>query len=318
VAPYKFLDKVICQWRRKEYSTRLQCGLDPIASSYPGCFPLTGSRSRDLQEEHGRGIRGEASRDEKENETTERLNSRYNFQTVADVIYHNDFHEGDPEATPVQIQMDEVNWDPPDDKDWDTWILEQSNRMKEDDELYHRLRNNDYGGKHSEELHEKYRRLIQGDDLEWYNYWPMVGVRTEYYYRYSGSQTIPPCYGTFVEESREGTNHWRVMKDPIRIQTRQLDELKRLIADRIAPTGDPVSPCQPDTAAKVTRDDVTNEIIDVVAARPLMNLSSTHFSTFCECKDWESKWPEDRAWCRTVDINERFYTTPYNYDQDGF
>jgi hypothetical protein len=108
------------------------------------------------------------------------------------------------------------------------------------------------------------------------------------------------------------------MKDPIRIHPRQLEELKRLVGERIAPPDDPVRSCEADTAAQVDRDDVTDEVVDVNTARPLMDWTFLHFATFCECKDWESKWPEDRAWCRTQDINERFYSTPYNYEHEGF
>jgi hypothetical protein len=103
------------------------------------------------------------------------------------------------------------------------------------------------------------------------------------------------------------------MKDPIRIHPRQLQELKRLIGERIAPKGSQVNECKPDTAAKVKRDSETGEIVDVEAARPLQEFNSNHFETFCECKDWESKWPEDRHWCLVEDVNERFYEKPYNF-----
>lgn len=90
-------------------------------------------------------------------------------------------------------------------------------------------------------------------------------------------------------------------------------ELERLIRERIAPINDAVNPCQPDTAAKVSEDGRVN------TARPLMYTNATaHVKTFCECKDWESKWPEDREWCRIRDINERFYDKPYNFDTDGW
>lgn len=43
----------------------------------------------------------------------------------------------------------------------------------------------------------------------WHNYFALEDVKTEYYYRYSGTQTIPPCYGTFYEgDNRRQTNHW--------------------------------------------------------------------------------------------------------------
>jgi hypothetical protein len=128
-----------------------------------------------------------------------------------------------------------------------------------------------------------------------------------------GTATIPPCYGSDTRASKRGVNHWRVLKDPIRIQSTQLKELERLIRDRIAPPDDPVMPCQPDTAAEVSDDGRVN------IARPLMSTyEEAHDPTFCECKDWVSKWPEDQAWCETEDLEERLYLTPYNFESDGF
>jgi hypothetical protein len=103
------------------------------------------------------------------------------------------------------------------------------------------------------------------------------------------------------------------MKDPIRIHPRQLQELKRLMGERISPKGSVVKECEVDTAAKVTKDPETNQIIDIEAARPVQEWNNVHFETFCECKDWASKWPEDRHWCLVDDISERFYDKPYNF-----
>mmetsp|Transcript_25784 Transcript_25784/g.28947 ORF Transcript_25784/g.28947 Transcript_25784/m.28947 type:complete len:581 (+) Transcript_25784:49-1791(+) len=310
--PYAFLDKIICQWRRKEYEVRKECGLDLVESTYPGCFPLKRDRERNRNRNRNRkrNIRRTSSTTQEESQS----NTATNFLTAQDVILYNDRHKNNPNHTNVKIRMEESNWAPTEDKDWDTWIGEQSKKMSEEEDLYHRMRNMDHGGNHTEELHRQFRTLFQYEELEWFNYWPMLGVRTEYYFRYSGSQTIPPCYGNFVDESRVGTNHWRIMKDPIRIHTRQLQELRRLTAERIAPIDSVVNACQPDTAAKVKKDAMDpSKIIDVNNARPLMSWTKPHFKTFCECKDWESKWPEDRNWCNIEDINERFYGKPYNF-----
>mmetsp|Transcript_3904 Transcript_3904/g.6921 ORF Transcript_3904/g.6921 Transcript_3904/m.6921 type:complete len:439 (-) Transcript_3904:46-1362(-) len=311
--PYRFLDKVICQWRRKEYETRLQCGLDPIDSTYPGCFPL--KRQRDRRRHLKRKTNVDDSPTSQESGAFEGTfaNKKPKFRTFADVIYHNEMNRDNPHHRPVEIEIDDENFDEADEKDWDAWIAQQSQRMKQEDELYHKLKNNDYGGKHTDDMHEKYRNLIMGDENEWFNYWPMIGVRTEYYYRYQGTSTTPPCYGADQFGTRRGVNHWRVLKDPIRIHPRQLFELERLIRERIAPPDDPVNPCQPDTAADVDSNGKVN------TARPLMYHSPrAHAKTFCECKDWESKWPEDRAWCEMQDINERFYEQPYNFESDGW
>jgi len=299
-APYPFLDKVICQWRRKEYEVRSECDLEPIQSTYPGCFPLPRrGRKRNLRFD---------------NRQTKNGGNTTNFQTAHDVIHHNHRHRKNPNHTNVRLHMEDHNWGSAEEKDWNAWIEEQSKKMEDDEELYHRMREMDHGGNHTEELHAQFRNLVQYDELEWHNYWPMIGVRTEYYFRYSGSQTIPPCYGNFVVEAKNGTNHWRVMKDPIRIHPRQLQELRRLTAERIAPVNSTVNACRPDTAAKITRDtEDSSKILDVNNARPLQSWKTPHFKTFCECKDWPSKWPEDRKWCEIEDINERFYEKPYNY-----
>ena len=347
---------MICQWRRKEYDVRKACGLEPVVqNNYPGCFPLTRNKKKKKKRQR-RNLRTDKEPEQEEEEEEEleleqnqqrssRKSKRKdtNFlQTVHDVILYNDQHRNNPNHTTVKIRMDESNFEPAEDKNWEAWILEQSQQMNTDEELYHAMRHKYHGGNHTEELHQQYRQLFQGEELAWFNYWPMLGVRTEYYFRYSGSQTIPPCYGNRMDDSREGTNHWRVMKDPIRIHTRQLHELQRLTAERIAPIDSDINACQPDTAAHVTRE--TNEnsndnddgdvsgsssssstarnsdggsspgkILTVNNARPLQAWASAHFKTFCECKDWESKFPEDRNWCKIQDLEERFYDKPYNF-----
>lgn len=301
-APFAPLDRVICEWRKKEYEVRTECGLQPIQSTYPGCFPLQ-------RRERGRNLR------HNDKPQTEKASSTTKFQTVHDVILHNDKYKYSTGNNEAKLHMEEDNWAPAEEKDWSAWIAEQSQRMNENEAAYHKMREMEHGGNHTEELHEQFRNLVQYEELEFHNYWPLIGCRTEYYYRYSGTQTIPPCYGNFVSESRNGTNHWRVMKDPLRIHPRQLVELQRLTAERIAPFNSTVNACQPDTAADITRDTVDpTKVLDVNNARPLQTWKSTHFKTFCECKDWPSKWPEDQKWCEIEDITERFYRTPYNFD----
>jgi len=314
-APYRYLDKVICQWRRKEYDVRKECNLPLVAPAYPGCFPINKSR-RNLRRHGG-----------KNSDATDKysVDSKFKphpkgFRTVHDVLLYNDYHKNNPNHTDVRIHMEDSNWDSADDTiDWDDFVANQSKNMNEEEQLYQQMmamENGDNNNSYNITPHEEYRRkLLNYDEIPWFNYWPMLGVRTEYYFRYSGTQTIPPCYGDFDGSSRKGTNHWRVMKDPIRIHPRQLLELRRLIAERIAPSGDPVMACAPDTAAKVTRDpDDPDKYLEVNTARPLQSWDRVHYKTFCECKDWDSKWPEDRKWCKIEDMNERFYDKKYNFD----
>jgi hypothetical protein len=180
--PYKFLDKVICQWRRKEYETRLQCGLDPIDGTYPGCFPLT---RRDLKQRKQTDSKNPQQDDKQtdsnnpQQDENSKSKKRPKFRTVADIIEYNEMNKDNPDFKQVQFDLEDINYDPAEEKDWPAWIEEQSQRMKQEEELYKRLRDNDYGGKHTDEMHEKYRRLIMGDETEWYNYFPMLGARTE-------------------------------------------------------------------------------------------------------------------------------------------
>jgi hypothetical protein len=133
----------------------------------------------------------------------------------------------------------------------------------------------------------------------------MREVKTEYYYRYEGTQMVPPCFETV---------HWRVMKDPIRIHPDQLVELERLLAWRIAPKGSEFNECDRDTAGR-ERPESNGNAVDL--NRPLQSYSNIHRKVFCECNDWDSKWKEDRDWCE-LDADTRFYEQPYNYATSGF
>jgi hypothetical protein len=178
--PYKYLDKVICQWRRKEYNTRLQCGLDPVDSTYPGCFPLFRERDLKKKDSNLRERQVEDSGDDvwNDDDMVHQASIPHNykkpFKTVADIFYFNAMT-----GRNSTLDLEDVNYDPAEEKDWEAWIAENSKKMQQEEELYHKLKDNDYGGKHSDEMHEHYRRLIMGDEFEWFNYWPLVGARTE-------------------------------------------------------------------------------------------------------------------------------------------
>ena len=140
------------------------------------------------------------------------------------------------------------------------------------------------------------------EDVHWWPYEFLLKVGTEYYFRYEGSMTVPPCYTV---------NHWRVMKDPIRVAKHQITELERLLAWRIN------GQCKADTAGKARKDNP--DAVDV--NRPLQELEKGHRSVFCECQDWPSKFPAERAWCSKWQSREpelRLFQNPYNWVQDGF
>lgn len=195
------------------------------------------------------------------------------------------------------IEIDSINYRDADwtDQEWEEWI---KSLYSEDKDL--------------ETVQNDERKLLEGEFLSFDTYQFLIDVRTEYYYRYSGTQTVPPCYGPFTSGTRGNTNHWRVMKDPIRVHPRQIAEMERLLKDRIAPTNDPFRACKPDTAG------VIDELGHISVARPLQNFHIAHYESFCECKDWPSKWPEDREWCKIENIEERFYSHPYNFKTIGF
>eukprot|EP00980_Cylindrotheca_fusiformis_P012173 scaffold2945_cov99-Cylindrotheca_fusiformis.AAC.2 len=126
-------------------------------------------------------------------------------------------------------------------------------------------------------------------------------VKTEYYFRYEGGQMVPPCYETV---------HYRVMKDPIRIHSIQLEEIERLLAWRIAPKGSGENECQRDTAGRERPGSKNGNAVDL--NRPLQAYSNIHRKVFCECNDWDSKWKEDQEWCK-LDKKTRFFDRPYNF-----
>mmetsp|Transcript_28487 Transcript_28487/g.77135 ORF Transcript_28487/g.77135 Transcript_28487/m.77135 type:complete len:1149 (+) Transcript_28487:390-3836(+) len=160
-----------------------------------------------------------------------------------------------------------------------------------------------------QELHNDFQRrqlqvpvMENYEDVHWWPYEWLLKVGTEYYYRYEGSMTVPPCYTV---------NHWRVMKDPIRVAKHQITELERLLAWRMN------GQCEASTAGKSRKDNP--DAVDV--NRPLQELQKGHRMVFCECQDWPSKFPQERAWCekwQKRDPELRLFENPYNWEQQGF
>jgi Eukaryotic-type carbonic anhydrase len=288
---YDMLNRLICAWREDEEKTRAECGLPSVATDYAGCmrYSRTSSGRRRTVRER------ETAAGSNETSTSSTL-GRKRAVSAHDLILKNHIHRDNPDHVPHKIRLDPEQHENIPDFDWDAFIAEQY--TKDDPNHYHG------------------RELLNYDHVgPWFNYFPMLGVRTEYYYRYSGTQTIPPCYGNWFENNnRKGINHWRMMKDPIRISRRQLTELHRLLRERIAPVDDPLASCQPDTAAKI----VNEETGQVTTARPLQSNHRNHYTVFCECLNWPSKWTEDQEWCQEEDIYARFYDRPYNFVTDGF
>lgn len=153
--------------------------------------------------------------------------------------------------------------------------------------------------------HRQTQVVVHDIDYADVPYWPyewLVKVETEYYFRYEGTQIVPPCWEVV---------HWRTMKDPIRVHPRQIDELNRLLAWRIAPSPS----CEFDSAGRVSSD---GNRVDL--NRDTQYYHPQHRLVFCECKDWPSKFENDQAWCtnwREDPGTTRFYDTPYSFDSNG-
>lgn len=280
---WPILNRLICEWRAEEERTREECGLPSVTTEYPGCFYYQRGHRTDVQEE----VTATQSFNGRKLDTQRKPRPL----SAHDIIVKNAMHSNRTDYKPMRISLSPEDLEEPDpDFDWDEFL---ASHMKNED---------------------RHRRLMNYDHVSWFNYFPMPDVRTEYYYRYSGSQTVPPCYGEwFPGNLRAQTNHWRVMKDPIRVSQRQIYEMHRLLKERIAPADAAQMACQPDTAAKP--DPVDERKISV--ARPLQSVRPVHFITFCECENWRSKFEEDQEWCRQ-EKNDRLFSQPYNFAHSGF
>jgi hypothetical protein len=277
VEPYPYLDKLICEFRRSEENVRKDCGIESVKTTYPGCFNY-----------NRLGNTTTTARDEGVGATRKKRNLR---KMVID-----------PDA-PEEEANEPLNIDPRNHREAE-WTEEQWAEFQEEYSRQHPLdSSNPFERRHLEDY----------DHLTYFPHQFLLDVRTEFYYRYDGTMTIPPCHATHQGGTNSKTNLWRFMKDPIRIHTRQVTEMHRLLRERIAPIDSPRNACKPDTAAKVEADG------SVSVARPLQELSETHNYYFCECEDYGSKVPEDKLWCQSGNGERqyRWFENPYNYDDNG-
>jgi Eukaryotic-type carbonic anhydrase len=285
---WQILNKVICAWRDQEEKVREACGLDSVTARYDGCVVYTRQNTR-------RNLRNVDA-------------NEYKPATSAyDIILENEMSKnaaasfGNTTFEPTHIHIDDNHIkNMKVDFEWAEFIANKSAEY-----MYHQSDKSET------------RRLKNYDEIPWFNYFPMTDVKTEYYFRYSGSQTIPPCYGKYFKDTptrknRHQTLAWRVMKDPVLISSRQLKEMHRLLKYRIAPPSSPVAACTRDSAAKM----VGQERVDV--ARPLQETRDTHYMVFCECTNWRSTFEEDKNWCLHNSLEDRLYKWPYNFDSSGF
>jgi hypothetical protein len=286
---WNVLNKIICAWREAEEKNRAACGLPSVKTNYDGCTVYTRSRKLRRQSNQTSSILEDDWTDSSPPAPKRPLSAH-------DIIIENFLQSvnGNTTYKPKRLLVEEHNLPSVEDKfDWDAFLFEHSQ---------------------TENASNASRHLVDYNEVKWYNYFPLPAVKTEYFFRYSGTQTVPPCYGAFIPgpDNRKQTNAWRVMKDPIIVSKRQITEMHRLLRERIAPKGDPVKSCQADTAGKV----LSNNKIDV--ARPLQANQKAHFTVFCECINWKSKFAEDQKWCKNRDLKKRLLETPYNFATKGF
>ena len=197
---YPYLDKVICQWRRHEAKRRTDCGLETSKiESYPGCGSRDEVRNRTVRrrrmsnEEFGRStLHTTDSDDANENNDAQHRSLTYHdprFSTVADVYLYNERHQHETDHTNIRIDLHENDKNPADsDLDWNLWFQNESKKMNENDDLYQDLKQNKHGDNHTDALHHQFTRSLLEEEgnkesNDWFDYWPMLGVRTEYYYR---------------------------------------------------------------------------------------------------------------------------------------
>jgi len=283
IEPNAFIDKLICQFRKTEDEVRKNCGFESIGPEhdYPGCWNYR-----------------------------EEANSR-NLQINSNITVGGEYPP--PEPRPNIPDLDHLvvephNFDAEPPYDFDEWYTEQREKKYAEEEAAAERRKEEDEGVERQEEEQNNRQLFNYDEVPFHAYQPLIDCKTEYYFRLEGRTTTPPC---------QAYTHWRIMKDPLRISKRQLKELERLIAMRVAPMGSDYKQCEYDTAGKVENEDDKYKKVNV--ARPLQRPRGRHQhkTVFCECIDWKSKWKEDRAWC-DHDRNDRFYKYPYNFNSNGF
>ena len=166
---YDVLNRIICAWREDEEKTREECGLDSISTEYPGCVRYQRSSQ---QQPDDTATTKDATRKLRQG----KQGGRSRPLSAHDVILHNRRIGGyNSSYEPIAIEMDPIeDFKDMSDFDWDAFIAKQYEMDAKKNHTGRELINYQHVG-------------------PWFNYFPMLAVRTEYYFRYSGTQTIPPC-----------------------------------------------------------------------------------------------------------------------------
>jgi hypothetical protein len=154
---WPMLNKIICQWRRQEDLTREQCGLPSIYDTYTGCRVNTRGHRRTLR-----------TQDEASNATSAaELIKSISVHDIMMVNYKNDQLFENGTAEPMKVYMDTETPE----IDWDEFVRDVYEKEAEalDDT------------RHLSTLDVDYASVGP-----WNNYFGLLKVKTEYYFRYSG------------------------------------------------------------------------------------------------------------------------------------
>lgn len=234
VEPYPYIDKAICLWRYHEEQVRKDCNLPSVETYYPGCFNYN----------HKSGATSPVRADSSNS-------TRTRTRTRRKLVMDNDATEEEMEI-PLHLDPEEFR---PHDYTEEEWAAFQ--------EEYSKQHPVDSPNRWSNSTTTRKRRLIDYEHVPHFNYQFLLDVRTEYYFRYKGTTTYPPCYGKHggtSDGSNARTNHWRIMKDPIRIHTRQLKEMVSLLfshhlvwKNRIVPLHSPLRVSSAPFASRTNR-----------------------------------------------------------------
>jgi hypothetical protein len=163
---YDVLNRIICQWRLNEEQTRDSCGLPSVLEEYPGCYIYTRGLFEDnpVSPQTTTGNRNLRA-------TQDRPKPRPRPVSAHDIIMHNHHGLNNESHVTKRIDMDPEDFKSEDDFDWEAFIASQYEQEEARADGRHReLLNYDHVG-------------------PWFNYFPLIGCKTEYYYRYSGTQT---------------------------------------------------------------------------------------------------------------------------------
>jgi hypothetical protein len=155
---YPVLNKLICQWRRVEQDTRKQCGLSSSTSRYSGCNDYAGADSIfDLDSDGNRNLRGVSNKTQSIHDALmDQLTQAMTDPSMYEPLIISEEKAVGQNADKTQEDLD---------VEWDEYIRSWHHQQEED---------------------QRSRHLAGYQNVPWHNYFGLLDVKTEYYFRYSG------------------------------------------------------------------------------------------------------------------------------------